>query len=401
MHRLIALALVPIFALQIAGCPQPDQVAGDNTDGQQREQSGATGATGPAGPIGPIGPTGLQGPQGPAGPVGPIGPAGADGQLRIYGNAALGDIVVAADANLNAFAVNGNTQFRSLRVLAGATLTVPTGVVIRCSETCTIEGAIFVEAGAGGAGLALQPAATGIARTASLPGNVYIQAPGGLWELLPGGAGGLGFGEAAAQYLFNPGPFGGGGGASTGNHVNSAGGGTLVILAGGAISIPGNISAVGQDAPTGYTTTAGGGGGLVVIASRTSIDLTGRVSARGGDGHDLYVDGSGNNQRYFSAGGGGGGGFIRLVSPIVNAAPSAGDVAGGQGGTGGGGSLIVAASYTGAGGGGSIGSGGAGGAMTLGSAGGPLPFPIGRQSDGGNGQAGLMLVTTTDPTALF
>ena len=103
---------------------------------------GCAGDTGPAGPAGPAGPQGPAGAAGAAGAMGAMGnegamgTAGADGQLRIYGDGSAGAKTVNAAENWNTTPANAvNLQFTDFTVNAGNTLTVDSGMVIRCSGT--------------------------------------------------------------------------------------------------------------------------------------------------------------------------------------------------------------------------------------------------------------------------
>jgi hypothetical protein len=97
---------------------------------------------GAPGPVGPAGPAGAMG------PAGPIGAQGADGSLRVYGDGSAGNLVVSASSTLEVLTTNGNTQFDDITVVAGQTLTVPSGTVLRCTGTANIAGRILVSVGA-------------------------------------------------------------------------------------------------------------------------------------------------------------------------------------------------------------------------------------------------------------
>src|SRR5690606_15190715 len=118
--------------------------------------AGPEGPEGPAGPPGPQGGTGPAGPPGPEGSAGPAGPQGepgapgADGQLRIYGDGSAGHLVVSEDSALLDHEPDGNYQFASVTIESGATLSVVSGITIRCLGAFTNHGTIEVGTGAFG-----------------------------------------------------------------------------------------------------------------------------------------------------------------------------------------------------------------------------------------------------------
>lgn len=353
--------------------------------------------SGPKGDPGEPGAVGQQGQIGPAGAAGATGPAGADGQLRIVGDGSGGSVNITANTTWVSTAPNGahNYQFADLTIATGFTLTVPSGLVLRVAGNVTINGAIVVSSFATGSFVWLQdpnndflmrPAGVGIARNGAWYGE---RLRGAGTTYVNGGYGGLGVGTATlAASILRPGPAGGGGGSGsvssssgTGGNTGGSGGGTLVIIAGGAISNTGTITADGE------TTTAlgcgGGGGGVLVLASRTSVANTGTINARGGAG--------GANGAACGAGGGGGGGIVQLIAPSATSSGNI-NITGGAAGTTSGTITGTASRMGGGGGGGSGGSGGTGGDIS----GGTTPTAA------GGGSGGLSLVRTgVDPTALF
>jgi hypothetical protein len=257
-------------------------------------------------------------------------------------------------------------QCTNFSVSSGATLTVPSGTVIRATGTVAISGTITV----------LQSTMQG-----------YQTAPAD-----SDGDAGIALPAFTLRQLLKPGLTGGGPGGLTPYGTYSPagagfGGGTLFILSEGAMSISGSITANGGGPGTDvYGDSVGGGaGGIIILASKASIDNTGTLSAIGGQGN--AAGSYGPESATYAPGGGGGGGVVHLLSPSNTAGTV--NLGGGAVGTG------SAGSYTGGNGGGA--SGGNGG--------------VGTQYDGntGNvtvtataGSAGLKILTTvTDPATLF
>lgn len=269
---------------------------------------GATGAQGPAGETGPAGAQGATGPQGEAGPQGPQGIQGVQGEaglLRIYGDGSAGVRTMSGPVVLDSFLdANGiaSLQFESLTINAGATLTVPSGTVIRCSGEFVNNGTILIEHAA--FGNALGNGELGLARTfpseaadVAVP-NSPERAAGGLSRVK----------EADARFaLLNPGVLGGSGGSLS---DGPEGGGTLLVLARGRILNNGLINGDGAEA-------TGAGGGIIVLASVTEVinGAQGIIAARGANGIPATGGGTGFPMR--TAGGGGGGGIVRLLAPVV------------------------------------------------------------------------------------
>jgi hypothetical protein len=311
------------------------------------------------------------------GSVGPPGPAGADGQLRVYGDGSAGSLTLAADKDWTADdSIVDNPQFVDLTVAAGVTLTVPSGITIRCTGTFTNDGTIVVATRIGSGDRFRSPDA-GIGRRAAGSGQAVPNSFIGV----EGDAGnGLSLAEAAT--LLSVGPrIAGGGGAGANNQAGGDGGGSLLVLANTAIVNRGTIQANGEGPLN--AGGGGGGGGIVILASRGSVMNSGPIEARGAAGtNGVGVFGIG-------AGGGGGGGVVRLISPSIGGSGLL-DVAGGAAGTGDG--QPNSGDHSGGGGGGaSGGDGGSGGSFSN------LTGPY----DGNPGQAGHALQTAADPTALF
>lgn len=369
------------------------------------------GTPGPVGPAGPAGPAGVAGPTGPTGPTGDTGPmgsmgamgtmgaagtpgspgaAGAPGDLRIYGNASGGlNRVISTDTALT----DTNTQYGDFSIQAGATLTVESGTVIRCTGTFSNLGTIRVTSGARGA--TAQNLNTSIIEAGSVfsaphPGISARGCSEGVIAAAPtakGGLGGVGLTAVQAAHL-RPNLWGGGGGcagASLGGAGSTglAGGGALTILAAGAITNSGTIVADGDTVNVGNQLgQSGSGGGVLLIASRTSITNTGTISARGSPG----VPDSGFCSNFSS--GGGGGGVVHLISPsVTSVTPGTIDVSGGAGCP-----VVGTCGYgnntRGGSGGGASGGNGGDGASNSTTAGSP-------------GGMGRLISTITDPTTLY
>jgi hypothetical protein len=343
-------------------------------------------SVGKDGAPGPQGPAGSQGPAGPAGTQGVQGPVGADGSLRIYGNGSAGAKTVAASGVL----ADTNLQYTDFTVSAGATLNIPSGAVIRCTGTFTVNGAIVVAAAAqgslqsgfaGGFDGAYAPASLGNALRAAAPGefgpNTVTQS---------GGLAGLGINNVfQARQILRPGVFGGGGAGGSFAADGSDGGGSLVVLARTAVAV-GAAGSIRADGSVGGSRVGGGGGGIIILASPATITIAAgaAISAVGGPG--------GASDSFAAAGGGGGGGIVHLLAPTTTNAGTI-TVGGGAGGTAGApGSVGGTNRQGGGGGGGCFGSGGSGGSV--------ISNP-GNPGAGGAGGAGALLLTNVDPTSLF
>ena len=392
----------PMGATGVAGAVGPAGAAG--ATGPQ----GPMGATGVAGAVGPAGATGVTGAQGPVGATGvagaagavgatgatgPAGPQGADGQRRIYGDGSAGTLVITANTNWST-APPASTLFDSIRVVSGATLTVPSGTVIRCTGTFTVESgaAVTVTGGAGGGNI--YQADIDPTRTLSSlpePGVSIRPAINGLFgpftgALMDRAGGGTGLLQFQAAFVRHPGvKAGGGGGIAAAQNLNrfgAAGGGSLVVLAQGNIQIIGTVNADGT--PPSYAGAGGAGGGIVILGSASLVvgTSTAIINANGADGRG----GSGTT----AGGGGGGGGIIHLIAPVVNYLGAA-NVAGGAGG-GAGGTASAGNFATGGGGGGACGGNGGGGGHVA---------TNGTTGSGFGGGLGYYLVSTEDPAFSF
>lgn len=334
------------------------------------------------GPTGARGATGATGPTGPTGPTGATGAAGADGQLRVYGDGSSGAFTVSGAQTL----FNTSSMYTNVVINSGATLTVPSGTVIRCTGTFTNNGTITVAYGAPG-GRSVGTDATTI-MSAYIPPHPGVSPraassgeSGDSSALRTGGIGGSGLSTFQAGILRYPGPFAGGAGAGGMSATGGQGGGSLVVLCSGAITNNGTINADGEDGSAG---AGGGGGGVIILASKTSVTsaAAGSILARGGDG--------GDSTTATGPGGGGGGGVVHIMSQSLDLQSNV-EISGGSPGAV---SVDISSSprVGGPGGGGSGGSGGNGGAISSAS---------NTPGAGGFGSAGQVTGTSVDPTSLF
>jgi len=316
---------------------------------------------------------------------------GMPGMLPVpeaYGNGSAGARVIDHDQTLRANNQGDiNYQFTDFTINAGVTLTIQSGLTLRCSGTFRNNGTVVIQNGADGGTLAnfspttqgtSQPPAVGISNRPA--GNAAI---GNDASILAGGLGGEGISEFEARVTLTPGvKAGGGGGASTGD--GGDGGGSLVVLAKDAIINNGAITAKGGAATGGG---GGGGGGVIILASSVMVqNNTGAsIDVSGGTG--------GSAGQSCAGGGGGGGGIVHLFAPSITNHGST-IVLGGASGPGGAMSSVSAVIRGGGGGGGaSGGSGGMGGTVEAGANATP--------GTAVNGNPGFSLETPVDPTANF
>jgi hypothetical protein len=304
-----------------------------------------------------------------------------------WGDGSAGARTVSADEDWSDPAVApSHLQFTDLSIVAGATLTVPSGTVIRCTGTFTNQGGVTVLPGVDGGLIQGVDATTGDAPlTPAHPGVARSAATAGEWggnaNTRVGGNGGRGLSETEARGVLLPGfPGGGGGGGALSSGSASRGGGTLVVLARtGIVNAAGAaIRADAESADRG----GGGAGGIVVLASPGAVTNAGRINARGSAGQDSA------SNRGPSAGGGGG--IVHLLSPSPSDTGTI-DVSGGSAGnvTG-----NVSASQRGGGGGGGGCGGDGGGANTV-------PAGSAPPNASSPGEPGHVLLTTVDPTSLY
>jgi hypothetical protein len=143
-------------------------------------------------------------------------------------------------------------------------------------------------------------------------GGVFL-VPGGI---VPGGGGMGGMAYLVAGSLQGGSGAGGVFSTRTGDHYGGGGGGAIEVGAIGTINVE-NILANGASSPFG-----GGGGGSIFLHGY-QVNLSGSLSARGGDGAELFGG---------APSGGGGGGAVLIQTAIPFAGGSV-DVSGGSGGS--------------------------------------------------------------------
>ena len=80
------------------------------------------------------------------------GEKGDDGTLGVYGDGSAGPLSLGPGFNefLTTPPAGNNLQFTTCDIPAGATLTVPSGTIIRCSESANIAGSLTVSAPSNG-----------------------------------------------------------------------------------------------------------------------------------------------------------------------------------------------------------------------------------------------------------
>ncbi len=253
----------------------------------------------------------------------------------------------------------GNTAYRDFFIEAGATLSVPSGTVIRVTGgSCDIAGTLSVLTSAGGGkrpdvstGFGIDrgssPAHAGISRRSAGFGDISQSV-----DTVIGGSGGLGLESSQAMQIRYPGLFGGGGGAPGLVETGGAGGGSFVLLCERQISVTGTVLSNGFSALG--AGGGGGAGGVVVFGSENRIVTTASslISAQGGDGGPAAANSA--------PGGGGGGGIVYLVSPNISTSGSI-SVLGGSGQSAGSGVVQNQIRSGGGGGGACGGNGGDGG----------------------------------------
>jgi len=308
--------------------------------------------------------------------------------LRIYGDSSAGALSVSGTVTWSS--TEGLGQYTDCSIAAGATLTVPTGTVLRCSGSFTNNGTITVSTPYGAAQIGGISASGGI-----YPFYTGPSAPSLGWgrtagsnagygsdgAIVLGGPAGFGLSTRFAATILRPGPIGGGSGGAGVGGVGAVGGGTLTVLAQGSLVNNGTIRADGSDA--GVAGSGGGAGGIIILASKVSVshEAAGVLEVDGGAG--------GASDANRGSGGGGGGGLIHILAPTINMVGSTSILGGAAGSS----AINVTNSpRSGGGGGGSmIGAGGSGGNVQTGNS-------VTGTTSGG---VGLVIQTLTDPTSLF
>ena len=236
-------------------------------------------------------------------------------------------------------------QCSSFTVNTGATLTVPSGTIIRSTGNVEIDGTIRVQPGA----------AQGL--FASAP-DLFQRLGGSLY------GGGVALSTSALRRIVQPGIFGGGNGgygtASAG--LFGLGGGSLEIVAHGPLDVGSNglVQAQGgagqvETVSNNSLNDGGGGGGILILASSAAMTNNGILDVTGGQGANFDPTYQGGG------GGGGGGGIIHMFAPYGQVTQGTTSLSGGAKGT------SYGQQNTRSGGGGA--SGGNGGSQTAGSTG--------------------------------
>lgn len=275
-----------------------------------------------------------------------------------------GAVMISAAINTGATSAGNCTQIvGKLCIVAGATITIPTGATIRAigpnalllvaAQTIAVQGTLdassrFNETLGGvavyGAGArdAVGCNAAGVDGTAGSGNNGGGGAAGGSFGG-SGAAGGTGKNNTAkgnplaavSPTTFLGGCAGGHGGDGAGNMggggLGGAGGGAVYLFAGGSINVSGKISASGSGGTgggPGFDSSGGGGGGgsggMLVLES-PQITVTGMLYANGGGG-----GAGGGNTGMGDAGGAG----ADVSAPTTAASGGSGDNGGGGGGAG-------------------------------------------------------------------
>lgn len=394
--------------------PGPQGPQGNPGEPGPQGADGAQGADGPEGPAGPAGPAGPQGLPGDLGATGPSGLAcwdrngngefDADSEdinqdgvadvmdciaADLYGSGSSGSLTIDADTDWRSSppaTPDQGVDFVNFTVNSGVTLTVPSGLVLRCTGTFTNNGTIVVDTAAGGGSMSGSNYYSDAVVTAlsAVPAEAGVAlAPAGNGEFADGsatrqgGVGGIGLGELQARMLLMPGIKAGGGGGASMFGEGGRGGGSLVVLSQGALLVTGVVRADGAPGISG----GGGAGGILILASSDSVSTTASalLSAKGGKGSDHF---------FAAPSGGGGGGILHAISPVLQISGT-NDAGAGLRGTGG---AIFGDPLLAGGGGGACGGDGGRGANAEYS---------GMSVDAEDGADGKSLATNTDPRNLF
>ena len=236
--------------------------------------------------------------------------------------------VLGGQSTLDKTCIQGETldrgvyYFRNFTVPTGVTINIPNYTRILCSGNVLIQGTINIMATVAGA-----PLISGISfGTNSLTGTT-----------------GQGLGAFSQPYGYGSQPYGSGGSSgialgltAVATHVTFPKGGNgasgLTIEASGTIQCPGSITARGQNGADfstiggahGTTTnfaaavsgSGGGSGGHIGLYSRVSVEVTGTLDVRGGDGGPGWTP---PGYESYGANGGlpGSGGVIVIQAPTI------------------------------------------------------------------------------------
>ncbi len=321
-----------------------------------------TGSTCPSGYIEVLdtsifqGPSGADGQDGTNGADGAAGSDGQDGMDAAWGDGSAGARVVSANEDLD----DDNLQFTDFTVNSGVTLTVPSGTIIRCTGTATINGTIQVETAGNSASVSTlglgRPASQGFSTQSSGNGEV-----GDNSNNRQGGYAPLALDSLIGRSIIRPPVFaggaGGGGYGGSATNVGQGGGGFAIYCQGGiTVSGTGLISANGG---YGGNCQGGGAGGIIILASAGTVDHSGPIRARGNTG--------GAYSTSCAQGGGGGGGLIHILAQTISgndanlSASGGGAITGAQGA-----GTVTSGTRSGGGAGGSLfGAGGNGSLVAM------------------------------------
>ncbi|MFZ2777675.1 MAG: fibronectin type III domain-containing protein, partial [Candidatus Moraniibacteriota bacterium] len=212
--------------------------------------------------------------------------------------ASLSDIIISSNASWigtikDSSGNPGNFTFNSLTINSGITLTASVSIVT--VDYFTLNSTAVINANTLGFGGGVGSGGSGPGGGGGGGGDGTFGGGGGY-----GGVGGNGSAGYAGGVTYGltaePSQLGSGGGGAYGFYARGgAGGGAIKIVAGGAATISGSITANGGNGISfGSTASGGGSGGSIWIQSGT-LSGTGSMTARGGNGGTS------------SAGGGGGG----------------------------------------------------------------------------------------------
>lgn len=262
--------------------------------------------------------------------------------------------------------------YNNCTVAVGATLTMPSGSILRCNGDFINNGFVTVGEMSRGGSRAITALST-----FELEGSSPGQSIGGLVarhgvvaSTTTDGVDGPSFGSSSfpASAYFFPGQIGGGGGGAglarhgVSNMYGGNGGGAAVILVRGNFENAGVISANGGDSLV--AGGGGGGGGVLVIGVKGTLTNTATISARGGAGGAGAVNESAAPPFAIGGGGGGTGGLVHYIAGTLVLTDGVTDVTGGAGGVASGtASGAVAIRAGGGSGGAGVSYGGSGGSV--------------------------------------
>ena len=301
------------------------------------------------GPAGESGVDGANGVDGVDGVNGTDGAAGADGMDAAWGDGSAGARVISADESFD----DDNLQYTDFTVDAGVTVTVPSGTIIRCTGTATINGTINVDT----AGSSGQISSLGAHKNAT-QGLSALSAGNGEYGTnaanRQGGYTAPALDSSIGRSIIRPPVFAGGagGGGYSGSTSSGEGGGGFAIYCRSGITISGT-GTVSANGGYGGNCQGGGAGGVIVLASAGTVTHTGNVRVRGSTG--------GGPSTYCAPGGGGGGGLIHILAQSISGNDGNLSASGGSGIAGQAGGTVTQSPRSGGGSGGALfGTGGQG-----------------------------------------